>query len=65
MSKFKRIVIYPKDISLITGKSERQARTILKTIKKEYRKKPYQLVTVWEVSEYLGIGISELEEIIY
>jgi hypothetical protein len=57
----KRIAIYPKDIMIITGKSERSAREILKKIKTHYRKDKHQIVTVDEFCNFMGIKHSEFE----
>lgn len=51
----KRIVIHPKDIMIITGKSERYARYLIKQIKEELNKKSHQYVTIKECADYLGI----------
>ena len=50
-----RICIYPKDIQLITGKSERWGREIIKKIKERFNKEDHQLVTIDELCSYLGI----------
>ncbi|MFN8266966.1 MAG: hypothetical protein U0T69_13960 [Chitinophagales bacterium] len=50
-----RVCIYPKDIQLITGKSERWGREIIKRIKEKYNKEDHQLVTIDELCSYLGI----------
>ena len=52
----RRISIYPKDIQLITGKSERTSRSIFKKIRISFNKKKGQIVTVKELCEYLGIS---------
>jgi hypothetical protein len=57
----KRIAIYPKDIMIITGKSERSAREILKKIKTHYHKDKHQIVTVDEFCNFMGIKHSEFE----
>ena len=44
----KRICIYPKDVQVVTGKSERYGRTIIKMIKERLNKEAHQLVTVDE-----------------
>ncbi|WP_309641003.1 hypothetical protein [Flavobacterium sp.] len=54
-----RITIYTKDIQILTGKSERCCRNILKQIKKANNKKPHQIVTFKECFEYLGIPTEE------
>ena len=52
----RRISIYPKDIQLITGKSERTSRSIFKKIRIFFNKEKGQIVTVKELSQYLGIS---------
>jgi hypothetical protein len=56
----KRIVIYPKDIMLITGKSERYSRTIMKRMKLHFKKEEHQCISISELCLYLGLD----EEII-
>ena len=55
MKEVKRVVIYPKDIMRITGKSERYARRLLSRIKKHYEKQEHQFITIAEFSTYTGI----------
>lgn len=50
-----RTVIYAKDVSNMTGLSPRSAWNLLSKIKKKYRKKKGQFVTVKEYSEFTGI----------
>lgn len=57
----KRIVIYTKDIMIITGKSERYSRIILNKIRKQLNKKEHQLITFKEFSDYIGIPMTEIE----
>ena len=59
-----RICIYPKDIQIITGKSERYGRRIIKSIKDKLEKESHQLVTIEEFCEYMGLNISRVEELI-
>lgn len=49
-----RICIYTKDVQSITGKSERQAREIIKQIRQLTKKEKHQPVTVHDLCEYLG-----------
>ena len=56
----KRIVIHPKDIMIITGKSERYARYLIKKIKEELNKESHQYVTIKEGATYLGLDPEEL-----
>lgn len=63
-SKMKRLCIYPKDIMIITGKSERYSRKLLNRIKQSLGKGPDQFLTVKEFSEYSGLDEDEVTEII-
>jgi hypothetical protein len=56
-----RIIIYPKDIQRITGKSERYGRLLLKRIKDRLGKEDHQFVTIEEFSSYTGIKIEQVE----
>jgi hypothetical protein len=58
--KIKRIVIYPKDIQRITGKSARYGQSVLKQIKQNLAKKDHQYVTVNKFCEYSGLSINEI-----
>jgi hypothetical protein len=59
-----RICIYPKDIQLITGKSERQARNIISQIKLKYNKEKHQAVTLGEFCHYMGLKSIEVSQFI-
>ena len=56
MSKFSRLVIYPKDVAAITGKNYRSSWILLTKIKSHLHKEPHQVVTIQEFCEYMGIG---------
>lgn len=58
----RRIVIYAKDIGRITGKSERYARTMLKTIRKKYGKEKHQLISIDEFCKYTGLHTEEVSK---
>jgi hypothetical protein len=58
----KRIAIYPKDIMIITGKSERYSRELLKSIKNHFEKEKHHIVTFAEFCSYMGFKIEELEK---
>ena len=60
----KRVCIYPKDIQLITGRSERYGRKLIQTIKDVLDKKPHQFITIKEFSEYSGIEIDTINDYI-
>ena len=62
--KMKRVVIYPKDIMIITGKSERYSRYLIQRIKKHLNKENHQIVSITEFCEYMGLQIDEVESCI-
>jgi hypothetical protein len=55
-----RIIIYPKDVQRITGRSERYGRLLLKRIKHHHQKEDYQFVTIDEFCTYTGIKIEQV-----
>jgi hypothetical protein len=59
-----RICIYPKDVQVVTGKSERYGRTIIKTIKERLNKETHQLVTIDEFCDFMGFEISKVQGLI-
>jgi len=56
----KRVIIYPKDIMQITGKSESYARDLLKKIKAHLNKEDHHLVSIQEFCAYLGLKIEDI-----
>jgi hypothetical protein len=60
----KRVVIYPKDVMIITGKSERYSRYLIQRIKKHLNKEDHQVVSVSEFCDYMGLRIEEIIELI-
>jgi len=60
MTKFSRLIIYPKDISVITGKNYRTSWLLLLKIKKYYGKESHHVVTVDEFCAYMGIEPSSV-----
>jgi hypothetical protein len=58
----KRVVIYPKDIMQITGKSERYSREILRKIKALHNKEKHQLVSLQEFCTFIGLNTDEVEQ---
>ncbi len=59
-----RICIYPKDMQVVTGKSERYGRTIIKAIKERLNKEAHQLVTIEEFWDFMGFEISKVQGLI-
>jgi hypothetical protein len=59
-----RICIYPKDVQVVTGKSERWGRDVIKRIKKQFSKEEHQLVTVDEFCNYMGLDAISVKELL-
>ena len=59
-----RIIVYPKDVQRITGRSEKYGRILLKKIKQEFSKKDHQFVTVEEFSQYTGLSMEVIQRFI-
>ncbi|SFQ40109.1 hypothetical protein SAMN05444277_1112 [Parafilimonas terrae] len=57
-----RICIYPKDIQLVTGRSERYGRDLIKKIKVTFSKKDHHLVTIEEFCNYTGLSSQQVKE---
>jgi len=57
----KRICIYPKDIQILTGKSERYARKVVAQIRQHYAKSKYQLLTIKEFCDYMSLNEDEVK----
>ena len=55
-----RIVIYPSDIIILTGKSESYARKEIQNIKRELNKRSCQKITIREYCAYYGFDFSEV-----
>ena len=53
----KRICIFPKDIQLITGRSERYGAKLILQIKAKLNKEPHQFVTVYEFATHTGLDV--------
>jgi hypothetical protein len=51
-----RIVIYTKDVSNITGLSDKASRKLLRLVRKHFSKGQGSFVTVAEFSTYTGIN---------
>ena len=55
------MIIYPKDVQRITGKSNRYGRQLLNKIKMRFAKEPHQFVSIDEFCQYTGL---ESEQVI-
>ncbi len=60
----KRVCIYPKDVQILTGKSERSARKIIARLKLIHSKEKHQLVTIKELCDYLGLEEMEVRKLL-
>ena len=60
----KRVVIYPKDIMIITGKSERYSRYLIQRIKKHLRKEEHQVISISEFCDYMGLDFIQVIDMI-
>jgi hypothetical protein len=56
-----RVIIYPKDVQRITGKSERYGRELLRKIKEKLFKEEHQFVTVEEFCQYTGLKLEQVQ----
>lgn len=56
-----RIVIYPKDIQIITGKAYNTCYKLMRRIKSELRKSDHQVITIDEFCDFLGLNKTEVE----
>ena len=63
--KIARIIIYPKDIQRITGKSERYGRLLIKKIKDHFQKDDHQFVSIEEFCDYTGLKEEQVGQYIY
>lgn len=61
----RRIVIYPKDVERVTGKSYRQSLRILHNIRKSLNKLENEFVTIEEFCQYSGLKIEQVEPLIF
>jgi archaellum biogenesis ATPase FlaH len=57
-----RIVIYAKDIMNITGRKERAARKLLARIRKKYKKKKGEFISIDEFCEFTGLKKESVRE---
>jgi predicted nuclease with TOPRIM domain len=52
-----RLCIYPKDIMIITGRSDKYGRNLIKKIKEHLNKQQHQVVSVEEFCQYMGLQL--------
>lgn len=56
----RRLIVYPKDLCVLLGLSERHARRVLSQIKDVYGKLPHQYVTFQEFAQYTDLPLDEV-----
>lgn len=59
-----RLCIYPKDIQIVTGKSERYGRRLLRKIKIDISKADHQYITVEEFCTFTGLKLEEVNRVL-
>jgi hypothetical protein len=57
-----RIVIYNKDVRMLTGKNQREATALLTKIRKHFSKNAYGYISSIEFSEYTGINLELINQ---
>ncbi len=57
----KRLCIYSQDVQIITGKSARQSRTMIKDVKLELNKTKKHLLTIKEFCTCTGLPQKDVE----
>ena len=55
-----RLCIYPKDIQVITGRSDRYGRNLIKKMKDHFKKQSHQIVTIDEFATYMGLNPADV-----
>ncbi len=63
-SRRRRYIIYPKDVAVIYGFSEKSARIKMKKIKDKIGKESFQPLTISEFCAYAGMKEAEVVAII-
>ncbi|NTE03169.1 hypothetical protein G6M26_41725 [Agrobacterium tumefaciens] len=59
----KRVCIYPKDVSQLTGKSVAQSQRVLRNLKLLLNKRKEQFITLQEYADYSGIDLELIRKI--
>ncbi|HEY9124744.1 MAG TPA: hypothetical protein PK252_04300 [Bacteroidales bacterium] len=60
----KRIVIYPKDVMTITGRSEKFSRNLLKQIRQQLDKEQHHFVTIYEFCQFTGMDAEQVQPLL-
>ncbi|GAA4790927.1 hypothetical protein GCM10023231_18550 [Olivibacter ginsenosidimutans] len=57
-----RLFIYPKDVTIITGKGLRHAQKLLRDIHAALGKKEHQQVSIEDFAHYQGLDVEAVRE---
>ncbi|WP_206106591.1 hypothetical protein [Ilyomonas limi] len=57
-----RLCIYPKDVQVITGRSERYGRNVIKKIREQLNKQTHQFITIEEFCDYTGLCVTTVKQ---
>jgi hypothetical protein len=57
-----RIVIYPKDVQRLTGKSEKSSRELFKKIRLCKAKEKHQFVSIEDFADFTGISVDLIKQ---
>ena len=57
-----RVLIYPKDVQRITGKSENYSRMLIKKLKETNGKAEHQFISIEEFADYTGLSVDLIKE---
>ena len=60
----KRLCIYPKDITLITGKSYRYSARLLQKIRTKLKKDKNEFISVEEFCQYTSLRLENVQSLI-
>lgn len=55
-----RLIITPKDVEVILGKSPGYSRSIVRVIKRKNNKEKHQKITVKEFCRYVGLEVADV-----
>lgn len=60
-----RLIIFPKDVQRITGKSERWGRMLLQKVMQKLNKEEHQVVSVEEFCAYMGLKVEQVQPFLF
>ncbi len=57
-----RLCIYPKDIKVITGRSKKYGRKLIRKMKEAFCKQDHQFITIEEFCNYIGLTFIDVQK---